>query len=1165
MKKMLKIFALLIIALVVIIGAALAYVLNSTSFQTGIANDVLAKQFKGAKIEKLDAGLGKTVVTGIVFPLPTGEVFTADSVEVEYALTDLLDDKIHIKNVDLKNGRLALIDYLSKKSEEPAAAAAESSAKTEETKPAEQTAQTPATSEKSEFKWDIILDKLTANLAVTSPDGSSVDVKVQATQVEVKKLLPKSGAFAAEVVAKAKGFKPENFNLDATLLPYGDKMSLKLALRHNSQDLLLASGKFSQDYMNADAEAKLDIDDTQIKPLAAGFGFGDIPSFKTSLYAKGSVLDAAEKAEAQLVFKSSASNLKAVNPMLEPIGECGASGEVLLSKNGNVLSFSKIDINVSESGKNIVSANAPNSFSIDLKDLSKLPEGELAAATISIPARLISAFLPKEISYKADDLRTKIAVARGADNSIMVRTTSPLTLSNATVSKDGNVLIKDLTALLDASANAAFNGDLSANAKLSIAESADSALVATAAAVKKGNDISADITADGSLNPLISRVEMISGYAIPKELKLALKTSAAFDGKVATLKSLTANLFGEKNAQLLAVKDGGAISFNTETKEISVPSKKLLSAEMKDVPFALFKPFLAGVDVNAETISLSAEVDMPQADVFEVGANASLSRISFKKDGETLVRSITPNATAKVVFDKAKMTMTANIEKAEVSDGSSVFATASAAMDCDMNKKTGKATFKAYLQIPAILSQPALAKFANMSSGSIEADGEITMESAKISAQMHNVAAKNTEGSIGNIAASLAAKYNKDFSEISADADAVIKSTRGETSAKLNLKNAKDTRVTLNAGTLVVDDLMLLANAFMNPNYEAAKAANESADTGRKKIVRPALAQEAPKSAAEKYAVKDEKAFWNVGRAIYVDATIGKVVKGGKTLVENAEASMLCEETKLAISKLAADIMGAKLTAAADMKFDKNAQKPYTLENTKASLENFDVAQVFEDPANAMVSGVFNASGELKGSGNNMEHMLAYMTGNANITGKNGTLRLIDGKSTIGTVGTALQIAGAFLGNRANEVGAIGDIIDMLKTLNYSTAAIAIERSAPSYDYVVKTAEFDADDLIFSASGGKIAFNPDVPFKMQEINIPFYMLVRDGSGAQVMMRKIGTATDASDVKGFNKGPKFSITGTIAAPKSSLAEILGGSKSGSSSDSEKKPSLMNLFK
>lgn len=100
---------------------------------------------------------------------------------------------------------------------------------------------------------------------------------------------------------------------------------------------------------------------------------------------------------------------------------------------------------------------------------------------------------------------------------------------------------------------------------------------------------------------------------------------------------------------------------------------------------------------------------------------------------------------------------------------------------------------------------------------------------------------------------------------------------------------------------------------------------------------------------------------------------------------------------------------------------------------------------MFEDPANAMVSGVFNASGELNGSGNNMEHMLAYMTGNANITGKNGTLRLIDGKSTIGTVGTALQIAGAFLGNRANEVGAIGDIIDMLKTLNYSTAAIAID------------------------------------------------------------------------------------------------------------------------
>ena len=95
----------------------------------------------------------------------------------------------------------------------------------------------------------------------------------------------------------------------------------------------------------------------------------------------------------------------------------------------------------------------------------------------------------------------------------------------------------------------------------------------------------------------------------------------------------------------------------------------------------------------------------------------------------------------------------------------------------------------------------------------------------------------------------------------------------------------------------------------------------------------------------------------------------------------------------------------------------------------------------------------------------------------------------------------------------------------------------------------------------------KIVLSPN-PYRDRGLALTYAardMLVRDGSGAQVMMRKIGTATDASDVKGFNKGPKFSITGTIAAPKSSLAEILGGSKSGSSSDSEKKPSLMNLFK
>lgn len=1127
--KIVKIAAITMAAMAAIAAAAVLYIL-SPSFQTAQANAFLAELMPNSKIGSLSIGFGGLSAEDVDITLPTGDKFQAKKASAKYSLSKLLSKKIDIQDIQINGAKLDIA-----KERKAAAPAAESKVSTKGS------SQASATPKKADIGFEIILANADADAEISIPDGSKIKVAAKISSLKIASdLIPSEGTVSAKINAEPKNLAPEEFLIKATCAPSVGGISVKLLASRKDADMLKASAIINKASFDADFEARLDVNDSQISPLLNGIAV--LPQFSSSIYAAGKSSKLGGEISAKVVFKNSASNLKNVSPALGFLGKCGLDGEIAIEKKASTVSVSKLDITFTESSDAILALSSSKAFSIDTQDLSKLPEGDLAVVSLAVPARFAAAFADG-IDIRGDDIRGKISLARGMDNSISIKTISPIVLSSWNISKGGEYLLKDFNARLTAQASSNLKGkyDISSNAE--IADSKEHALNIYANSKIDADDIDAQVLIKGSLNPIISRVNSISFFN-SAGLKIDAEINARKTGNMATLKSAKIEITENSERKVVEITDGGEISFDMGKKALSAPSKTLIKISAPDFPFALAKPFVSGLD--AQKVSIESQLEMPDANNFKVCADFSAKSVSYKKDGKFLLKSLSPSVKADAKYNVSTGVIEAKIEKLILNSGVD-FATAEGSASFDAAKKHLKdASLKANIALPQLLEQPALLKFANISTGTLEVDAKGSANSCSISAQIHNLMPRASQnGKLEKAAINANAKFDGGFSKIYLTADLSANSTNGSTSAKAILEQTEDTKLDLDIKSAVFEDISLLASAFSNPNEKAATAV-ANANSEKVAVVRPKSLEAVSPEQNIISDAKDEKAFWDIGRCLYANVKLGRLLKDGAAMLENLSANAECTPGNLALKDFVGKLYSAEFSGSANLSFDKSRKAPYNLANTRISLKNLESSKLFADSEKPMITGEFSAQLDLEGSGNNMKHLGAYLLGSASLSGSGGTLRLIDTSTQEGALtsiaGSAMRIAGMFLKDKAYEVGAMGDIIGYFGNLKYNGAEIKAKRNPETLAIELSAAEVKTEALILAATGGSISMTPNVAIKEQPINIPISIKVADGS-VRKMFQKLNFGSTETDTKGFFNGPSFTVTGTIGAPKTSLRDVL----------------------
>ncbi len=1148
------------VAIIGIIAAAL-----NPSLQTKIASSVLEGKFAGAKIQKLDAGISSISVDGLELPLPDGTKIALKSAKIKYSLSGLIS-----KKVGIDSAAFAGVEIKMPAKSEKSGGVAESAKKITASS-SDEKSQTKAAVESPQeengggimqtlSQWEFELGKLEADIAVIAPDNSKASAKILVSGVLIENgLKPMSGTLNIEITSDSADFGKNKISAKAAVkgLEEGSKITFEV-LGDRGTRVVAFEGTFFDNFARAETTARIDLSDADIAPLKPVLG--TIPSFKSSVFAKTKYSDFGKSAQTEIVLKNELSSPSEINGSLAFLGPCEFSGELSAAlKNGGV-EIPKLKAFLSENSKTLLSLSLPEPVKISLspKNSKEIPGGKIECVA-AFPSATVSRAVKNFADFSSSDICGKLLL-EVANNKIYLKTVSPIAASGVNLSKDGEVFLKDIGAKLSLSAESDFLANIKAAAELTAGDTLKESATIKATVDMNAGKIAAGLSAKGSITPFATRIYSVANLA-EYGISIDLTSSATIDGETATLEKFSFLAFDKNGKQTAKILSDSPISINLATKEISPKSKNLLSFEVAEFPFSPIKPFAAGAD--AKWISIKGTVSEPKKSQFSVNAEAALESLYLNLGSEKFLADVSVKAgiAADIPSDFTKVE--AKIKNCTISSGGIECATADAFFKAALAPQfaLGGAEANFMVSLPALLSQPGLLKFANVSAGNLTLSAGA--DSSKISAKLRidNLKTRSADGVLDNVQAEISAPIGKNFKITEAAAEYTSNSVRGKTSATLKVSDSDFLDINLDAKTFVVEDAMILAKAFSNPNAEASQIA-ASGSNGKKKIVRPREAKEiGSQSTREKsdiFAPKDSKAFWNVGRKIRANAKIGEVLMDARILLSNADISLSADESLLCLKISKAALLDASLSGDAEIFFDASAAAPYTARKISAKLENFESSKIFADEKYPLLSGLFNASISASGSGNNSSHLFQYLTGSAEIKGSGGRLLLLKpdtvAGATAGLAGTALKITGAVLDKKEGIVSGIGDIASLLSKIEYESVDLKLSRNSQTYDFNIVSAQIKTPDMLFDASNGKIVYNPDKPFGESDIDIPVNILVFD-TPTQKVFASAGFAKNKSDkVKDAYEALSFKIFGTVSKPENDLMQALLGKRENKSDDS-----------
>lgn len=1124
MKKIKGCGCITLILLSALSIVACAFAFNS-KVQTSFANSFLAKSFEGSSLKSLHILPWSASVKGLDLKMDAAEISLEDA-NVKFSPLSLLSKTLDISSAEAKGLKVSLAEKSAPKKEKTAEEKSES-------------AGMPNWNIKiAEFKSDIQIEladktKLKTNISLANFDSAEL-VKVKSMDFKAENIIEFEGRLSA-------------INIQASAIPKGGSTNFAAVVEKSAKRILQIQGKIDASYEQIETEIQLIADSGDLKDIIEF-----APNFDINLHAKTNFTSDFKRVKNQTLLKASIAGLddfrkKIANEnipsclefvkTLEGINETSLSGDLALELEDKMLSLSNFEFLLSANKEQLVQIKNAGAFKLDMQNISQIPDGDLIFVSIpNLPLSFINSFTGKALTLKGSGITGELILSKKGGE-FLASTKKDFAINNFEIVKDGQSILK--TKLFALGVNGKSDGTNHRAVKIATLKSDSDKVLRIAAQADYANEkLVLTTSVDGNISSFAPNLKL------NEDINTELNTALSFEQKVLSLNSFGAKITGDKTGEILSAKQLSKISFNTDSKEISLLGS-LFQVESKNVPFALIKPFALGA--NADDFSLNLAVSAKNKNEIHADLKASLKNMSFEKDGIYLLKNLTPELAVSVDANLEKKLASVNAPEIRVSDSNSIVIAGSASANAEFAKDFDlkDASAKLSAALPALMNQPVLEKFNNVSGGILDADAKFADGKATLKATLHNVSPKMSADVAGKMEAIINATL-VNFEPKLLSANISGESKMGKTQIEANATLDKDIIVDLLAQSIATDDFEILAKSFSNPLYKSGSYTPQQVDNaGKRRIIRPAEAaqiQAQEKTSEEKI---DEKALWDFGKNLQLDLKINQIQRRQKIILSKLDANAKIDSNNVSAQIKNAKIFGADFSSQILMLF--NNKEGYALSPSGFKLENLHIDQFLQ--ANAagekLLVGKFNGSGSFNGKAKSINLLAQNLKGSLNLNSQNGIMHFLDKDSNAGAGAqlgsTVFKIGGEILGNRVKELSAIGDITRLFVDMNYNSLNVEITREQ-DLNFNVKNISAHTNEFILKTNG-IIVYNPNIDFAKQQIYFPVALLIKEGEIADLFSKAGLSSKRASSEAGYVEGFGFEVNGQLSNPVNNLGDII----------------------
>ncbi len=1186
MKKLIFVVAGALLAAVVAVVA-----LSSASLQTAAVSGLLKKEMEGAELKKIRLGLGSVNVSGLKIPLNGGGELYVDSAQIKFSAIALLSKEIDIESAVIDGARLDLTAAkpdggipkdpatsnagVAKKNEPPQKEASKASAANGTTLPDKSANLAKADKKDANIleqlkKWSLRIGSFKANLAVGLANKKNFQLGLDCGNIKVgRNITANSGRALLE--CESEIFKNGKLSAQADISKPSDRVELRLSAKYGAKQLFAAKGLLESDMSAGEFEASSDFKSSDIEELANLLE--TFPAFNSKLYAKATFADFAKKCDFRVAMQNSVPQYK----LLPKAKNIGVNADISASKDGNIFRLGKLDLYVSESGTNILSAQASRTFEFCADNFTgEVSEGEVARVRIGNLNPGLLDGLSEGMEFSGEPLSGEFSVGLGKGNSLSIRTLKAFNAVNFSARENGKALVEKLNASVDADAKIGPNSKISCRLDADIfGNSAGKINLKTDADIENGKGIFR-AKLDGELKPLLEKFGE-RGLSALSGMRVFAETETAYANNRLKIEKFAVSIKDTKNLEILNVLLEQPLEAGLSPFKCEPAAGKIFTVKSSEIPFSILKPFVSGVDAESikANISISAK---GQGAPFEAQGDAAAKRICVENKGEKLFRDIDIFGKFSCLLDLKSAALETKISEAVISDSGTPIATLSGSINT-AGAALKNADINASVSLPRLLAQPALRGKVNILAGLAEIKASAGGNSVQTRTKISSLKIGSLEATLDTVELGadilLARDINEaDFSKLDIDATLKTRSSNGASDLRAKIGIGENINAQIDAPVLSAEDISAFAGLASGESDlqgdiidQARENAKEEILTGRRKIVRPKAPSEKKLDTAQNkqdsIARRDAKAVWDFGRNLTASAKLGKFLSSGRTVFEKFSATLEVSPSALNLKNASMFLYGASVSADLCAKFDSKNPAPYSVRNAKISAKGIDISQIFADPSDAPFTGIFDVSAVADSQGNNISHLAQFATFKASLGSRGGgSIRIIDEDSAAGATAsaasTALKLAGGIFGGKVKELGGLGELVGMFTLIEYSSISAAMSRTQDNYDFSIDKALVMTPKFMLRTTNGKIFFDPNLHFTDMRMDIPVEILVSDKSLAS-LFKKINYCTVESDVNGYYKGPKFSVTGTASKPENNLLQVLVGS------ESNLKIPLIDIFK
>jgi len=228
-----------------------------------------------------------------------------------------------------------------------------------------------------------------------------------------------------------------------------------------------------------------------------------------------------------------------------------------------------------------------------------------------------------------------------------------------------------------------------------------------------------------------------------------------------------------------------------------------------------------------------------------------------------------------------------------------------------------------------------------------------------------------------------------------------------------------------------------------------------------------------------------------------------------------------------------ASLLGADLTMAGTLGFDRSAELPYEL-HFESAFERLDLGRVFravEPDAPPTLEGVFEVRSTATGRGRNLADLGLGSLGRVSLSGRDGVFRGLAGR--FGVARSGAKVIG-FL-TLSKQLKAISRLLGELEALEFETFDLELARVTPHRFAISELAVLSP--LARIDGGGGIEVAAGVPLVESPLDASFDMATR--GDMTILFDGLGLLKDVEDGYGYRPLTRpVKVGGTVAEPDTS---------------------------